>query len=332
MKISPVSQGTGTPAGSAATDRMPSDRIAAAKRVASGQVVEREVPQDRQVERAQASIHRIRMKTNASPEQNYLPQEDVDATQAVTSPEKAISDATEQAQTTEDTRPLGTQYADLAKRRRAVQTELAALKAERAAFEAQKNGSNPDSEFRARLKAQPLQTILSEGITYDQLTQDLLAEQSGSTPQFLEMQKKIEALEKGFDTKLSERDAQAETQVLAEMDREADSLIATGDDFELVRETGSKPQALELIKRTYKTTGEILDVSEALTLIENELVTESLKLANLKKVQTKLKPEPQQIATQPQKQMRTLTARDGASMPLTPTQRAYAAFNGTLRK
>jgi len=55
------------------------------------------------------------MKTNASPEQNYLPQEDVDATQAVTSPEKAISDATEQAQTTEDTRPLGTQYADLAK-------------------------------------------------------------------------------------------------------------------------------------------------------------------------------------------------------------------------
>lgn len=326
MKISPVAQGSGLPAGSAATDRMPADRLSAAKKIASGQVVEETTGNpgttDRQVERI--SARRIKMKTNASPEQ-YIPPTDP-AAQSVT------PDATEQvAEVTEDTKPLSPQFAALAKQKRALQTERAAFDAEKLAFEAQKNGPNPDSEIMANLKSNPLKTLLDAGVTYEQLTEQILAEQSN--PDIQALRQEIKTLKDGFESKLSDRDTQAEKQVLAEMEREADGLIAQGDEFELVRETGSKDQAMELIKRTYKTTGEILDVSEALGLIENELITESLKLANLKKVQTKLTPTaPMQTQMAPSKQMRTLTSRDGSSVPLSAKQRAIAAFHGQLRK
>jgi hypothetical protein len=174
--------------------------------------------------------------------------------------------------------------------------------------------------------------MLEAGITYDQLAEAVLAQQSGPSSEIRALKDEIKALKEGVDQKFTERTTQEEKQVLAEMQREASQLVAQGDDFELVRETRSVPDVMRLIEQTYRKTGEVLDVQEALSLVEQELVNESLKVARLKKVQSQLAPaEPAQPQAQ-QRTMRTLTNRDTANVPMTPKQRALAAFRGTLKK
>jgi hypothetical protein len=114
-------------------------------------------------------------------------------------------------------------------------------------------------------------------------------------------------------------------------------MVASGDDFELVRETKSIPKVMDLIKRTWKQDGEILPVSEALRLVEEDLVSESLRRAALKKVQGRLAPKaptappapPTQQQAPQQPVMKTLTNRDTSTAPLTRRERAIqAALHG----
>ncbi len=182
----------------------------------------------------------------------------------------------------------------------------------------------------ARLKSEPLSVLLEAGVTYDQLTEAILANQGDSKVSALEA--KISALEQGIDKKLSDREVQAEQQVLAEMRKEAERLIVS-DDFELVRETKSVPDVMSLIERTYRETGEVLEVTDALKLVEDELFSRNQKLAGLKKMQSLFKPAehiPVQQKSTPG--MRTLTNRDTASIPMSPKARALAAFRGELKK
>jgi hypothetical protein len=123
--------------------------------------------------------------------------------------------------------------------------------------------------------------------------------------------------------------------VLSEMRRTVNQLSAEGYDFELIRETRRQPDVVELIHRTYKKTGEILDEVEAMRLVESELVNEALKLAKLKKVQGKLTPtvpleqQPKQTTEKsPGSAMRTLTNRDSSVRQLSRRQRAIAAALG----
>jgi hypothetical protein len=117
------------------------------------------------------------------------------------------------------------------------------------------------------------------------------------------------------------------------MRREATQLAAQGDDFELVRETQSVPDVIQLIERTYDKTGEILDVSEAMKLVEDELFKRQQKLITLKKMRGLLPKQAEPVPQQrPQSGMRTLTNRDTASVPLSAKARALAAFYGTLKK
>jgi hypothetical protein len=184
----------------------------------------------------------------------------------------------------------------------------------------------------ARLKAEPLSVLQEAGVTYDQLTEAILANQSGITPEILALKAEVKALKEGVDTKLTDRDTQVEQAVLAEMRRDVDRLSQEGDDYEMVRETRSQPDVVELIHRTWKETGEVLDVSEAMRLVEEDLINESLKIAKIKKVQSKLMPATAPAQQQQPKAMKTLTNRDTAIPPLSRRARAIAAFNGTLKK
>lgn len=226
----------------------------------------------------------------------------------------------------EETRPLSPQFAALAKQRRALQQERQAFEREKAERAATSQGATVDL---ARLKAEPLSVLLESGVTYDQLTQAILADQNGNSSQLRQLEAKIKALEEGVDQKLTAREAQAERQVYAEMQREA-SQLATRAEFELVRESRSVPKVMDLIKQVWKTEGQVMDVHEAMTLVENELIKDALKLANLEKVRGQIMPV--QPAQPQQRPMRTLTNRDTASVPLSAKQRAVAAFYGQLRK
>lgn len=228
----------------------------------------------------------------------------------------------------EATQPLSPQLAAIARQRRALQQERQAFEREKAA--ATQAPTQGDAVPLERLKSEPLRVLLESGVTYDQLTEAILANQDGYSPEIQDLKAQIKALKEGVDKTFSEKEQEQRTQALSEMRREATQL-SRDDAFELVRETGSVPDVMRLIEKTYDETGEVLDVREAMGLIEAELESDLVRKARFRKVQEKLAPQPAPPQPQ-QRQMRTLTNRDTASVPLSPKARAMAAFNGSLRR
>jgi hypothetical protein len=260
------------------------------------------------------SVRSLTMKTNSTPLE-APPQEQV----------ISQDNRNESTAPVEATQPLSPQLALLAKQRRALQVKERELSTREKALREQSGNATIDV---ARLKSEPLSVLLENGVTYEQLTEAIMANQGNS--EVYALKKEIESLKQGIDQKFTERDTTAEKQVLAEMQREAQQL-AQSDDYELVRETRSVPTVMNLIERTYRETGEVLDVQEALKLVEDELFRDAQRLAKSKKLQSQISPVTQ---LQPQQRpgMRTLTNRDTASVPMSAKQRALAAFYGNLKR
>ncbi len=270
----------------------------------------------------------LRMAVNATPGREIAQAAQVEAL-----PEAAVTipDPNDASATTEATEPLSPQFAALAKQRRALQQERQAFEREKAT--ASQTATQADAIPLARLKEDALGVLLDAGVTYDQLTEQILARRDGITPEIQALKAELKATKEDFSKQLTDRDQQARTQVLAEISRDAKRLVAEGDDYEMVREHKAVPKVTQYIESWYDKTGEVLDVREALQDIEEELLEDSLRLARIKKVQSKLAPpEPVAPAAPQQRQVRTLTNRDTASVPLSAKARALAAFNGTLKK
>lgn len=344
MKITPLATGTGTPAGAnLSPERMPQDKIARAKAIASGKDPGLNIsPSDRNgdqaaFEAAQRSIRKLKLRTQMSPDRPYeqtLQQNQSNPDQTVQdaapgAAENAISDVNEPTPVvSEETKPLSPQFAALARQKRALQVKEREL-AER---EAKLTGPNMDEYVsKADLQANPLK-VFEAGVTYDKLTEALLSNPSGMSPEIQSLKDEIKALKEGVDKNLSDRDLQSEQQVLSEMKREADRMVSQGDEYELIRGKGYAPKAIDLIHKTWKATGEIMDVQEALSLVENQLLEDAIKDAQYKKVQGRLTPaQSDQLQSQqshPNRTMRTLTNRDGATDSRDRRSRAIAAFYG----
>lgn len=317
------------------------DRLARAKALLSGEVAPESGTQvDHQVDRAQASIRKIKMRTQGTPSR-YQPIEAAPPAPGVeTAP--AETDTLAQGEPTleasEATKPLSPQFAALAKEKRALQAMKRELEAQKAA-QTQPGTMKALEDYRARLKTEALRVLQEEGVTYDQLTEQILASGQDNSPAFSRLEAEIKALKEGLENQtksMTQRDQDSEKQALALMTRDADKLVAQGDDYEMVREAGYTPKAIELIHRVYKQSGEIMDVAEALTLIENELLEDSLKFARLKKVQSRLTPAAPAPAAKPSapntQTMRTLTNRDGRSaISLSKRERAIAVMEGRIK-
>lgn len=251
-------------------------------------------------------------------------------------PETPVSSNNEPVTTpAEETKPLSPQQVALARQRRALQIKEREILAREKAFEEKsKPAATPPSRTfdESRLKAEPLSVLHEAGVTYEQLTEAILNGQAPD-PEIYKLKQEIESLKEGFDSKLSERDAQAEAAAITEMTREAQILSRSGDDYALVRETKSVPKVMDLITRTWKASGEIIPVSEALRLVEEQLIESTLRTAQLAKVQGKLAPKPATpvapaAGQQPAPAIRTLTNRDTSTQPLSRKDRAMQAFYG----
>lgn len=312
------------------------EKLAAAKALAAGQEPQKEeIERDPQTGRIQ-SVRKIIMKTNRSTNRDDGPVAAASKVPLEAAPSTTIDTSGQTNATVESTQPLSPQFAALAKERRAAAKERQAVEVMKRELEAEKAkmGNPQEGEYisKADLLANPLK-IFDAGLTYDQLTEAILSNQSGITPEIKALKEELARVKEDVNKTLTDRDTQAEKQVLAEMRKEATGLIQSGDTYEMVRETKSLPHVMDLIYRTYKSTGEVLSVQEALNLVETDLITETLKVANINKVKSKLAPEPVQQPPMSQgKQMKTLTNRDGASIPLDRRARAIAAMHGTLRK
>jgi hypothetical protein len=353
MKISPISQGTPAPTASLNQTSAPPSRVEAAKAAFLGhtKVTPSDTYTDPAILKAQQNIRKIKMRTNVSPDREYdSPQSTSEETGEEFStleanepngkindaPESGISDPSSDAEpVTEVTKPLSPQFAALARQRRALQ-----VKEREIADRERRLASNPPQDdgkaTLARLKSSPLAVLQEAGVTYDELTQAILANPSGNNPDIHALKEEIKSLKEGFDKTLSERDARTEQEALREMRRNVDRLVATGDDFEMIRETGSQAEVTELIRQIYKIEGTVLDESEAAVLVEEELLKEAEKIARIKKLRARFAPAETQPANQvveyQPRQMRTLTNRDGTRPAMSARERALRAFRGEPTK
>jgi Skp family chaperone for outer membrane proteins len=303
-----------------------------AKQIAQGvQVNPSDTPTEFNKQPESQSVRRIKMRTNATVNRYGAPEaQPVQETTPAT--ESAITDTSDVTPEVEATAPLSPQLAELAKQRRALQVKEREIADREKALESQPTPQSGVADLESRIKSQPLSVLQEYGVTYDQLTEAILSGQSGANPEIAQLKAEIKALKEGVDKTFSDKESQAEQQVLAEIQRDIDRRAESGDEFELIRVTGSQADVKDLIHRTFRETGEVLDTEEAMKLIEDELIEENFRIANANKIKSRLTPAtpPQQQPSKPP--IRTLTNRDTASPVLDRRARALAAALGTLRK
>lgn len=346
MKITPVAQSSGQPGESLTSTNVGRTadpmKLERARAIARGEKVP-DISQttDPQANRIQ-DVRKLKMKTNYSTDRDIPPVEA--ATEAAPTPaaeaaeaESSTSDTTEQA-TLEVTEPLSPQFAALAKQKRALQVkERELLEREKALSE---RGTAPQSdELLNRLKSEPLSVLQEYGVLtpdfYNSFTEFLVSGNGQINPEVQALKAEIKAIKEGVEKNFQTREEQAEEAALTEMLYEAERLAKEGDDFEMVRTEEAYDQVLRLIHKTYKDTGRVMDVREALEAVENRLFARAEKLASTNKLKSKFAPQletPQLQSQQRPQGMRTLTARDTATPVSDRRARAIAAFQGMMKR
>lgn len=336
MKISPMAASSGTPGqtlGSVDVGRSASPmRLERAKAVAAGQTPAEPVEN---LEQPRPNVRSLKMKTNFSTNRDMdsaqqLTEALADKVEAAPAQESSTSDTVEQG-AVEATQPLSPQFAALAKQKRAFQLEKAEFERQKAEQATRSNGFDPE-QFKARMQSDPLGVLQEHGVTYDALTEAILSDKNQENPKILALEQQIKALKEGVDKTFQTNEQRAEESALTEMLYEAEALSKEGEDFEMIRSEDAYDQVLRLIHKTYKDTGRVLDVRDAMNKIENTLMARAEKLASINKVRNKIAPPSPPPAQLAPRGMRTLTARDTASPVSDRRARAIAAMTGTLKR
>lgn len=277
----------------------------------------------------------------------------IEETQELSQPEEVKTKAVDPA--------LSRQFAQLARQEKAlrakVQQQDQALKArEQALAVREAKFSEPQQpQFDASkyvsledFKANPLKVMAQTGLSYDELTQQLL-NVSTTDPRtealIGRLEAKIKALEDGAeDTKKSYAETQQQTYNAAvkQIEYDARDLVQMDPNFETIKATNSVKDVVELITRTHAKTGKILSVEEACNKVEEYLVDEALKLTRIGKIKSRLeqssavkvqtqKQPPKPLDRQIQPGMKTLTNAASSTRQLSAKERAVLAFKGELK-
>jgi hypothetical protein len=329
MKISPV------PTAGIPTIQSPSiggvsfDKLERAKAVAAGQKTAE--PTQEEKEKLVAAVQSqptIKMNVNKTP----ISEVEVPSETAAPKPESFKSDDGVQAtEASEVTQPISPQLAALARQRRALQVK------ERELAEKEKAMSGPAKsldEYKARLKSNALSVLLEEGVTYEQLTNEILASQGQINPEVEKLKAEIAELKTGVDKRFSESQVAQETQAINYLADKLDALTVTGDDFELLKAADGEEEVIRRVYSHWKRTGKELDVAQVAKEYQEELADEAARYAKLKMVQGKLTPtEPAPVTpTKSQQGIRTLTNKDSARPSMDRRQRAILAMRGQLQR
>lgn len=320
MKITPLS--SSMPSIDTGTQVHSQSAIDRAKAAFNGtQQSPSDTPIDPRTARQQTDVRRLQMRTNVTPERFYTPPEDLNASPNAISNNNGQTNAV-----TEETKPLSPQYAALARERRALQVRQRELEArEKAIQSAPSKNDGPD--FMSRIKSEPLRVLQEAGVTYEQLTQAIL--ENPSNPELEALRAEWNTFKEDLTKTQTEREQQQEQQALSDMRREAMERAAKSNDFKFLRASKSYNDVVKLIDRTYKASGELLSVTDAMTYVEAELKKEFDRIqGQVSPAQSQ--PQPQQQYQRPP--MRTLTNRDNANPPMSAKQRAIAAFYGQYKR
>lgn len=328
MKISPVA-GTPTIPQPSSTGLSP-EKIQRLKTIAAGQTpgAEETAPEQKTLPKEPS----IKMQTNRTPEPVVAAQPE--ATTAEVTQENAISDTDVQTKPEpEDTQQVSPQVAALAKEKRAFQIKEKELTDRERALDEREKALGAKGQGRAELEkkvqaGQALSVLEDLGITYDQLTNELLGRQNAPDLTAFE-----ESILKKIEERFANRDTAQEEAVFKQMRKNVERL-SSSDDYPFVKAEQAQEKVLELIKRAWHENEEVIDEEEAIGLIEAELKEKAKSYARL--LEAKIIKEPEQTtqaaaekSPKPQNTgIKTLTNKDSARAGMSRRQRAIAAALG----
>jgi hypothetical protein len=263
----------------------------------------------------------------------------------------ATETATQQAQPSQDQLALR----KMAQREASLRREMAAIKAEKDAWvQKEQAWKQKEEEYsqkyipRDKLETDPLGMLSELGYDNERVAQMLLNPQAPVPPYVEKLLKKIEALEQGQQQSKTEAEKQQQAQyetAINQVRNDVMNLVKTNESFEGIRASGAEEAVVQLIVETYNTENRLMSVEDAAQAVEDYVLEEALKLANIGKVKSKFAPPPVEVPeAQPQKQniiprqqsqLKTLTNSQTVSSRAPQTDRdrrarAIAAFQGKL--
>jgi hypothetical protein len=271
------------------------------------------------------------------------------------------SDKTTSTEAKEETQPqdpaLSRQFAQLARQERQIRAKAQqqanefkaqqqAFQAEKQAWEAKQRSYETDYISRQSLKADPLTAMDQAGVTYDEVTQQAITRQPTDprvSSTIAKLEAKIKSLEEGLENNqksYAQQQQDSYNAAVKQIDQDVKNLVKSDPEFETIKFHKNEKAVTKLITETYAKDGVLLDVAEAATLVENELVERALNSATkVEKIRKRLsqssattKGATQQTQANKQQQtMRTLTNATSSTRQLSARERAVLAFKGELK-
>jgi len=236
---------------------------------------------------------------------------------------------------------VAARQAEMARREQAIRREARRVAAERQRISAIEAENAQYKAREAKLSTDPVNALSEYGITGDQLTQSILNQPSAEEIR----QRKIEADVKAVKDAMEAQQSASYEQAKRQIRREADFLVSQDKAYETTKAMNATEAIVELIEQTFfapenEGGGYLMPVEEAAREVEEYLVGEAIKLAQLEKIKTRLSPAQSQHAAAPQQQtqkpqLNTLSNRQMPSTAKPSTdrerrERAILAFQGKL--
>lgn len=246
--------------------------------------------------------------------------------------------------------PVAKQAADpreeiYARKERQIRRMQRELESERTQWKTKETDYSTNYINKSRLTEDPISALTESGITVEKLTELLLNQPNSNDPTVRALRSEMKAIKDA-----QQRTEEAQKQAVEQQYQQAKKQITTevklmvdaDPEFETIKSTGMQEAVVELIEQTFNAEGYLMDISEAAKAVEEHLAEEGYKLAQTRRVQSRLTPQtktepavtsskPQQ--RQPQVQLKTLTHRVTQEAPKRSSdkerrERALAAFYG----
>ncbi len=254
-----------------------------------------------------------------------------------------VAPVTGQVSTTSAETQPPTQMDAFARKERQIRKMQIDIQKQKQELEQRAKSYETDYIPRSKLKEDPWSVLQSEGLDYDQLTQQLL--QQPQDPATKALMTKIRALEEkqtASERAVQENTQAQYTQALKQISNDARLLVDSDPTFETIKGIGQEgiDAITELIEQTFQQDGVLMDTMDAAKKVEEYLVEQGMKFSQFKKVQERLKPKEVEAAViaatpyKPKTHTITTLSRQTESQPAkkpseqSRREKAMAAFLG----
>jgi len=233
--------------------------------------------------------------------------------------------------------PMSPQYAALARKERAVRSQVRQLEEQKLAHQKELEAFKADRELLQLLETDPWTALAKKGISYDKLVESQINQPN---PELKALRDELAAVKEELaKTSKQTKDAgdQRWNDAVRAITADVTELVSEGDTYETIKKAGRTQDVVELITRTYQN-GETITIEDAAQAVEDALLEEAEEeyklLSQLNKLKNKLAPTSQEApaSAQTQKpQATTLTGSMASTRQLSAKERAILAFNGQLK-